>query len=857
MPKRLSAQDFERARTWNAEIAKLLRNETPRLQGDWWRFGRKGALSINQHTGAWYDHSTGTGGLSTVKLVKHLRPEGDAEAWVRLYLREHDGTGPCNGESDEFGDDIGAIMAHTILAWAVPIGPDHVATKYLRSRGLEPPYPECLKFLDNARIGESALVAVLYDSGRIVGVQVTYLTPMGEKSLVEPVRRRWNLEKAPGAVFLIEPLIGDPSTPLAFAEGVENALCLRVVHNGQLFGVPGIGFLQHVKVSKGRKVVLFRDGDEPGSQPDKGLWKGVDNLLLQPDVEVLVTQTPAGEDANSLLMAGGVDAVRAVLETAALAELTYDGELRRLAALVDDDVAFAAECLAVAKKFKVPVGVVRKRVATLRSNQAPDDGDQETCTGADDAPWDGEINLAQALDAAVTEFARYVRVPETQLAVASVWAAHTHIVHNEKVMLPKSPRLAWQAVTEGSGKTTALEITEQLSHRGKLRSSYTASTIMRTMASLQCTYCLDEADCAFSDEKSDLRAIVDAGDRRHTALLERAVKDVEGRWTVETFNVWGAIAFAGIGELPRTVQDRSIRIRLNKALTSEISDRLVNGRAPELDAIRRHFAAWGAALEELPDPLLPDSLKRQAGRVGDNWRPLLAIADLAGGRWPALLRQAVEEALGAYRKLSLLERLLLSIRNAFDRQAELDDAKVAGGDKTDPDTWPDNRTRLTSKALIAHLIADPTEEWGTANRGRGISDCWLRERLAGLENHHPGKTVRWYTGTLPTRGQHRGFLRSQFERAWETHIPEYHIDAGSTGSTGSSGSGRQSNDKGEAISTLLAVSLIRMLHRQSVHRVHHPTQAKRRPNPNHHPTQMNHHPKHHPQQEKQRGTAKF
>jgi predicted lipoprotein with Yx(FWY)xxD motif len=38
-----------------------------------------------------------------------------------------------------------------------------------------------------------------------------------------------------------------------------------------------------------------------------------------------------------------------------------------------------------------------------------------------------------------------------------------------------------------------------------------------------------------------------------------------------------------------------------------------------------------------PDPSIPAALN---DRAADNWRPLIAIADLAGGEWPQLARQA-------------------------------------------------------------------------------------------------------------------------------------------------------------------------------------------------------------------------
>lgn len=356
--------------------------------------------------------------------------------------------------------------------------------------------------------------------------------------------------------------------------------------------------------------------------------------------------------------------------------------------------------------------------------------------------------------------------------------------------MDKTPRLALQSKTEGCGKTTALEIVCQLSSRGVLRSSYTPATIMRTMGSSKRTYCLDEADRQLHDDAGDMLAILDCGDRRSTALVERAVKDAEGRWTVETFDVFGAVALSGIDELPRTLQDRSIRIFLTKALTQEIADHLRDGRAPELDDIRRHFAAWGAERAELPDPTLPEVLTRQAGRTGDNWRPLIAIADSAGGKWPELLRRAVLQALESEQRPSLVERVLLSIRNAFAAQAENDDAKEENGDTSDRAHWPDRSDRLTTKTLIARMLDDETEEWSRANRGKPISEDWLRTHLRGLLE--PPHSVQWECNLHGSRHQPRGYLRSQFERAWQAHLARIpHTRPNPDSSEGSEGSCQQ------------------------------------------------------------------
>ena len=62
-------------------------------------------------------------------------------------------------------------------------------------------------------------------------------------------------------------------------------------------------------------------------------------------------------------------------------------------------------------------------------------------------------------------------------------------------------------------------------------------------------------------------------------------------------------------------------------------------------------------------------LTRQAGRIGDNWRVLFAIAQLAGGRWPGLVEQAALEAVKREGSLTVVQRLLESVHRIFDKRA--------------------------------------------------------------------------------------------------------------------------------------------------------------------------------------------
>ena len=205
---RLSASDFERAKSWLPEIAEALLPAGTRWQveGSRRRYLGQGGFFINLRSGAWWSFAKRTGGYSPIAMIKHLKSCGttDAIEYLIAFLSVRTGLGSCGTDSTD-DDDGPASKAEAENARdnliANVIGTSVEA--YLRSRGIEPPYPACVGYLPYTRPGECGLVGVLTWNGRVTGYQVTYLTPDGAKSLVNPVRRRFNLEKAPGAVFEI------------------------------------------------------------------------------------------------------------------------------------------------------------------------------------------------------------------------------------------------------------------------------------------------------------------------------------------------------------------------------------------------------------------------------------------------------------------------------------------------------------------------------------------------------------------------------------------------------------------------------------------------------------------------------
>lgn len=381
-----------------------------------------------------------------------------------------------------------------------------------------------------------------------------------------------------------------------------------------------------------------------------------------------------------------------------------------------------------------------------------------------DPEWQGAIDLGAALTAGLAELQRYLVATEAELATCVLWAAHAHLVNNHTVKLPRSPRLKLESRLAGSGKTTAAEAVSAMCPRPEFMSSYTASSVFRMLQEELPTLVLDEADRSIHQD-GEIVTILNAGYRRSTATIRRTVETPDGGFRSEKFNTFCPVIIAGIDTAPPTIQERAIRIMLRRAQAGEVAEHLRDGSSPALLTVRAHLAAWAAAQVEFTEPPLPEWLRGQPSRTADNWCLFLGIAEQAGGRWPDLLRQAAIAELTGEREPSLVERLLTSIKNCFDVQP----VAVHANSGQERHFAPDDRERVQTTTLLAFLIAEPGEEWDVANRGRTVTEYFLKTKLRGLLS--PPGSSRWHTRQGDRRIDHRGYERHQFLDAWSRYLP--------------------------------------------------------------------------------------
>lgn len=348
----------------------------------------------------------------------------------------------------------------------------------------------------------------------------------------------------------------------------------------------------------------------------------------------------------------------------------------------------------------------------------------------------GPTPLGAYLADVETFLRRYVAFPsDHEPAAIALWIAHAHLVDHFET----SPILAVTSAEMRSGKTRVLELLELLvphPFRVVMPSEAVVYTVLAQRP--RPTMLLDEADAIFSPRMAEryegLRAILNAGNRQGNPVLR--VKLEGKRREVESFDVYGPKAIAGIGHLPTTVADRAIPIRLKRRAPGEFVARF-RERQGRNEASAITFPSIGAPGGT--DVSVPDELN---DRAADSWEPLLALADAAGEDWPTRGRLAALALSGEDQDdLSTGMRLLADIRDAFD---ELRADHLATASLLD---W------------LHGLDEAPWGDWyGKPLTARGLARLLDPYRVRPIQRRVAGSPQR-------------GYFRSEFEDAWARYVP--------------------------------------------------------------------------------------
>lgn len=367
----------------------------------------------------------------------------------------------------------------------------------------------------------------------------------------------------------------------------------------------------------------------------------------------------------------------------------------------------------------------------------------------------GDVVL-NAVDAFLNRFVIY---PSKHARVAhTLWIAHAHLMD----YWDSTPRIAFMSPEPGSGKTRALEVTEHLVPNPVHAVNVTEAYLIRRMSDERGlpTILYDEIDTVFGprtkDKNEGVRGIINSG-HRQGATAGRAVSDkdgVKGKIGTEDLPSYCAVALAGLKDLPDTIMSRAVVVRMRRRSSDEkVEQWRLRLNQPEAEHLNQRLTAWTESVKPTLDAgnFWPDMPEGIYDRDADVWEALLVVADLAGGRWPTLARQAAVAMVAAskQRAPSMGVLLLADIKKVFD---------TAG-----------RRDKLPTEDLLHALCAFDESPWATIRRGEPIDSRNLAERLKeygiGSKNHRDGDKV------------FKGYSRDQFEDAWKRYrVPKEEED---------------------------------------------------------------------------------
>ncbi len=409
----------------------------------------------------------------------------------------------------------------------------------------------------------------------------------------------------------------------------------------------------------------------------------------------------------------------------------------------------------LAEELGIPVNLLDKEWRERRKADSRD-----TAPMFEDVePWPQPVDGSSLLAAMTARFKRHVVFSDHAAHTAALWVAFawTHDAHVH------SPLLSVTSPEANSGKTTLLGVLRFLAFRALPIVEISPAVLYRIMERWRPTLIVDEADDIFNDN-AELRSVINSGWTRGTGVPRCNPETFEP----ELFNTFGPKAIGAKGKkLPDTTQTRAIVIEMLRKRAGDKVDDFEHVDDDEFRTLRSMLARWSAdnlkKLERAKPPM-PEGFQN---RLAANWRPLLAIADLAGCEWPKLAREAAL-ALSKDETESLGTMLLRDIGAAFE-----------GTD------------RITSAELCQRLHELEDRPWAEFGRSRKpISPSQLARLLKGFRV--APETIR--IGTATAKGYMLGKFDDPFQRYLGGSEPSQRNNADEHWASGQNGAVTKNHD---------------------------------------------------------------
>lgn len=664
-----------------------------------------GAYWHNGSVGWFQDHRT----MEKPVIVKDKLSKKDQKALNGSF------TGADNRVSRE------ALEAGIRRIWNVGTEPD--GHPYLKKKGIATP-PE-VKQHENCLI-----VPVFGVNGELNGLQ--RIDADCRKKFLTGTRKK-------GSFFSIR-----GNGTYLICEGFSTGVSLHEATGASIVVAFDAGNLSHVAraVSKKvgpEKIIIAGDNDawklkegQPniGADMAKKAAQKIGAKVILPEFK-----NPDGKkttDFNDLHLIEGLDTIKAQFDAVNERTENQVDDLRsRLNALAEmDPVDRELKRHSISKEFNVRLSFIDKWISDIEK--------EEQQAGKKDIvdeikPLERSVDGAELLSSLKQKLLKYVILPGGVAEPIAAWIVLTYCYVSFRIL----PMLGICSPVKRCGKTTLLEILQSSVNKGLTASNISPAAVFRTIEKHSPTLLVDEAD-TFLKDNDELRGVLNSGHTRATAFVVRV--EGESHEPIK-FSTWGPKAVAMIGTLPDTLQDRSVVVSLRRKAPGETVSRIGIDFERECLELRRACKRWADDHINTLRAIKLEIPQTNNDRMTDNWTPLIAIADVAGGDWPELIRKSMFGMLDGADD-SIGPKLLKDIQDVF---------KFHQGE------------RIFSDDMVSALTDIKDSPWGDWNRGKGLTQHGLA-RLLKPFSVHP-KIMRIGEGIR------KGYELKSFNDAFKRYIP--------------------------------------------------------------------------------------
>lgn len=352
------------------------------------------------------------------------------------------------------------------------------------------------------------------------------------------------------------------------------------------------------------------------------------------------------------------------------------------------------------------------------------------------------VNNAQALDLVAAFIRQHLVCNDHQLEILSLWCAYTWCFTS----FIQAPYLEIRSPEPQSGKSACLLLLHALCKSPVLLHGPGPATVISRLLhgrsaeqirngkvpQVPLTMLLDDCHHSFtSAERQPLISLLNCGSEA-SSLYAQGSND---------YSVYGPKAFAGNAPLPPSLASRCISIMLRRRKSSDsVKPCSIDDLEEPAGKIRDWLRGWAdehydQLFEKRNSPVqLPPGLTPRQQQCAE---PLVRVANLMGGSWPARARSALATAFGAA-EYSDSVQLLRDLRTLFLL-------------KDRPETM------LTRDLLVylSNLENRPWSSWGTKS-GRSLGNLLRPFGISSRDLNVEGESLK-------------GYRSSEFQDAWERY----------------------------------------------------------------------------------------